>query len=80
VETAKAAVATAFWPLFEVVDGEWIYTKRSVTRENRKPIEEFLEPQGRFKHLFKPGNEELLARVQAEVDRNFDYVLKRCGQ
>jgi pyruvate ferredoxin oxidoreductase beta subunit len=80
VEIAKAAVATAFWPLFEVVDGEWIYTKRSVTRENRKPIEEFLEPQGRFKHLFKPGNEELLARVQAEVDRNFDYVLKRCGQ
>ncbi len=79
VEVAKAAVSTAFWPLFEVVDGEWIYTKRSVTRENRKPIEEFLRPQGRFKHLFKPANEGLLARVQAEVDRNFDYVLKRCG-
>ena len=73
-------MATAFWPLFEVVDGEWIYTKRSVTRENRKPIEEFLEPQGRFKHLFKPCNDELLARVQAEVYRNFYYVLKRCGQ
>ena len=28
---------------------------------NRKPIEEFLKPQGRFKHLFKPENEELLA-------------------
>jgi len=79
VEIAKAAVSTAFWPLFEVVDGEWRYTKRSVTRENRKPVEEFLRPQGRFKHLFKPGNEELLASVQVEVDRNFDYVLKRCG-
>jgi pyruvate ferredoxin oxidoreductase beta subunit len=79
IEIAKAAVSTAFWPLFEVVDGEWRYTKRSVTRENRKPVEEFLRPQGRFKHLFKPGNEELLASVQAEVDRNFDYVLKRCG-
>ncbi len=61
------------------MDGEWTYTKRSVTRENRKPIEEFLKPQGRFKHLFKEGNEELLASVQTEVDRNFDYVLKRCG-
>jgi pyruvate ferredoxin oxidoreductase beta subunit len=79
VAIAKSAVQTTFWPLFEVVDGEWRYTKRSVTRENRAPVEEFLKPQGRFKHLFKPGNEELLASVQAEVDRYFDYVLKRCG-
>jgi pyruvate ferredoxin oxidoreductase beta subunit len=80
VEIAKLAVDTAFWPLFEVVDGEWRMTTRRVTRENRKPIEEFLKPQGRFKHLFKPGNEALLARIQDEVDRNFDYVLKRAGQ
>jgi len=79
VAIAKSAVQTAFWPLFEVVDGEWRYTKRSVNRENRAPVEEFLKPQGRFKHLFKPGNEELLASVQTEVDRYFDYVLKRCG-
>jgi pyruvate ferredoxin oxidoreductase beta subunit len=79
VEIAKLAVDTAFWPLFEVVDAEWKMTTRRVTRENRRPIEEFLKPQGRFKHLFKPGNEELLAKVQEEVDRNFDYVLKRAG-
>jgi pyruvate ferredoxin oxidoreductase beta subunit len=80
VEIAKLAVDTAFWPLFEVIDGEWKMSTRRVTRENRKPIEEFLKPQGRFKHLFKPGNEALLARIQDEVDRNFDYVLKRAGQ
>jgi pyruvate ferredoxin oxidoreductase beta subunit len=80
VEISKLAVDTAFWPLFEVEDGEWKMSTRRVTRENRKPIEEFLKPQGRFKHLFKAGNEELLARVQDEVDRNFDYVLKRAGQ
>ena len=79
VDIARSAVATAFWPLFEVEEGTWRYTKRSVTRENRKPIEEFLKPQGRFKHLFKEGNEELLAQVQADVDWNFEYVLKRCG-
>ncbi|HEY5275323.1 MAG TPA: pyruvate ferredoxin oxidoreductase, partial [Coriobacteriia bacterium] len=62
------------------VDGEWKMSTRRVTRENRKPIEEFLRPQGRFKHLFKAGNEELLVRIQDEVDRNFDYVLKRAGQ
>lgn len=80
IAIAKLAVDTAFWPLFEVVDGEWKMTTRRVTRENRKPIEEFLKPQGRFKHLFKQGNEELLAKIQDEVDRNFDYVLKRAGQ
>jgi pyruvate ferredoxin oxidoreductase beta subunit len=79
VEIAKLAVTTAFWPLFEVVDGEWRYTKRSVTRENRVPVTEFLKAQGRFKHLFKPGNEALLEEVQTELDRNFDYVLTRCG-
>jgi pyruvate ferredoxin oxidoreductase beta subunit len=79
VEIASLAVKTAFWPLFEVVDGEWRMTTKRVTRENRLPVEEFLKPQGRFKHLFKPENAELLASVQAEVDRNFDHVLKRCG-
>ncbi len=79
IEIAKMAVKTAFWPLFEVVDGEWRMTTGRVTRDNRLPIEEFLKPQGRFKHLFKPENVELLAAIQAEVDRNFDYVLKRCG-
>jgi pyruvate ferredoxin oxidoreductase beta subunit len=80
VEIAKSAVDTAFWPLFEVVDGEWKMTIRRVTRENRKPIEEFLKPQGRFRHVFKAGNEELLTAIQSEVDSNFDYILKRCGQ
>jgi pyruvate ferredoxin oxidoreductase beta subunit len=80
VEIAKLAVDTAFWPLFEVVDGEWKMTTRRVTRENRKPIEEFLKPQGRFKHVFAAGNEWLLEAIQTEVDRNFDYILKRCGQ
>jgi pyruvate ferredoxin oxidoreductase beta subunit len=79
VESASLAVKTAFWPLFEVEDGEWKMTTKRVTRENRLPIEDFMKPQGRFKHLFKPENAELLAKIQDEVDRNFDYVLKRCG-
>jgi len=75
IEIAKAGVQTGFWPLFEVVDGEW---RQTVKVMNRKPIEEFLKPQGRFAHLFKPGNEELLAQVQAEVDRYWEYVQNRC--
>ena len=76
ISIAKSAVQTGFWPLFEVEDGEW---RQTVKVMNKKPIEEFLKPQGRFAHLFKPGNEELLVAVQAEVDRYWEYILSRCN-
>jgi pyruvate ferredoxin oxidoreductase beta subunit len=75
IQIAKAAVQTGFWPCFEVEDGVW---RMTVNVRERKPIEEFLKPQGRFKHLFTPENAELLKDVQAEVDRYWDYIQKRC--
>ncbi|MCL4078330.1 thiamine pyrophosphate-dependent enzyme [Coriobacteriia bacterium Es71-Z0120] len=74
IEIAKLAVQTGFWPLYEVEDGVWRQTVKVV---NRKPIEEFLRPQGRFKHLFAPGNEHLLAEIQADVDRAWEQLQKR---
>jgi pyruvate ferredoxin oxidoreductase beta subunit len=76
IAIAKSAVQTGFWPLFEVVDGDW---RQTVKVMNKKPIEEFLKPQGRFSHLFKPGNEQLLIEVQAEVDRYWEYIQNRCN-
>ena len=76
VEIAKLAVQTGFWPVYEVEDGVW---RQTVKVANKKPIEEFLKPQGRFKHLFAPGNEALLAEIQADVDRAYEGVLKRCA-
>jgi len=75
VGIAKIGVQTRYWPLFEVENGEW---KLNVNVREAKPIEEWLKPQGRFKHLFAPGNEQLLAEVQADVDRNWEKVLARC--
>jgi pyruvate ferredoxin oxidoreductase beta subunit len=77
IEIAKAGVQTGYWPLFEVEDGVW---KMTTQVRDRKPVEEFLKPQGRFKHLFTPENAELLASVQAEVDRYWDYIQRRCAQ
>jgi pyruvate ferredoxin oxidoreductase beta subunit len=76
VEIAKLAVQTGFWPVYEVEDGVW---RQTVKVANRKPIEEFLRPQGRFKHLFAPGNEELLAEIQSDVDRAWDALMARCS-
>jgi pyruvate ferredoxin oxidoreductase beta subunit len=36
--------------------------------------------QGRFAHLFKPGNEWMVERVQKEVDRNWEELLNKCGE
>ena len=73
----KLAVETCYWPLFEVVDGEY---KLSYRPKAKQPIENFLKPQGRFKHLFKKGNEHLIAEIQAEVDKRWEELLKLCGE
>lgn len=76
IELCKLAVETCYWPLFEVVEGKWILSYKP---KNKLPLEEFLRRQGRFKHLFQPGNEPLLEAFQKEVDRRWDELLERCG-
>ena len=34
--------------------------------------------QGRFAHMFKPGNEWMIEEVQKEVDKNWEELLKLC--
>ena len=76
VEISRLAIDTGFWPLFEVENGKWSMTP---VKGERKPLVEFLKPQGRFKHLFAPGNEELLEQLQRECDEYYEYVQRMCG-
>jgi pyruvate ferredoxin oxidoreductase beta subunit len=71
---ARLAVETCYWPIFEVDHGVW---KISYKPKEKKPLVEWLKPQGRFAHLFKPGNEGILADLQAEVDRKWADLLDR---
>ena len=75
LEISRLAVDTCLWPLFEVVDGEW---HLNYEPKNKLPIEDYLKPQGRFKHLFEPGNEELIANAQADIDRRWEMLLAKC--
>lgn len=77
VDICKLAVETCYWPLFEVVDGKWMLSYKP---KNKLPLEDFLKKQGRFKHLFKPGNEALLEAFQAEVDRRWEELLFLCQE
>ena len=76
MKICKLAVDTCYWPMFEVVDGKWIL---SYEPKNKLPIEDFLKPQRRFKHLFKPGNEGLIEEFQRMVDEQWNNLLVKCN-
>ena len=73
----KLAVETCYWPLFEVDHGKWTLSYKPA---KKLPIEDFLRVQGRFKHLFKKGNEGLIEQFQAEVDRRWEDLLYKCSK
>ena len=77
MKICKLAVETCYWPMFEVEHGKWRLTYEP---KKKLPIEDFLREQGRFKHLFKPGNEDLLAQFQAEVDRRWEDLQYKCAR
>jgi pyruvate ferredoxin oxidoreductase beta subunit len=65
---ARLAVQSGLFPLFEARDGEVVDRTRMAPRV---PVEDYLELQKRFRHLFQPKrNEEGLAAYQAIADNN----------
>jgi pyruvate ferredoxin oxidoreductase beta subunit len=71
---SRLAVETCYWPLYEVQDGKW--TINYDPKDRKKPISEWLKPQGRFKHLFAPDNAALLAKFQKLVDDDWESLKK----
>jgi pyruvate ferredoxin oxidoreductase beta subunit len=76
VEMGKLAVDTCMWPLYEVENGKY---KLTYNPKVKKPVTEWLKPQARFRHLFKPGNEAILEKIQADVDKHWNGLLVKCG-
>lgn len=70
----RLAVETCIWPAYEVENGVY---KINVKPKEKKPVTEFLKPQGRFKHLFKPGNEAIIEQFQKEVDAKWELLQKK---
>ena len=73
IKLARMAVETCYWPLFEIENG---ITRITVMPREKKPLVEFMKPQGRFKHLFAPGNEGMLAAAQEQVDIAWERLQK----
>lgn len=69
IQLGRLAVNTAIFVLYEVRDGK--YTVKKI--ENKRPVEEYLLLQGRFRHL---GKEEI-RRIQSDIDRRLEMLLKK---
>jgi len=76
VEISKRAVNSNFWPLFEIEKGVW---KLNYQPANPMPVEKFLEPQGRFKHLFRQENKHIISEIQEHVDSEWKKLVRQCS-
>jgi pyruvate ferredoxin oxidoreductase beta subunit len=76
MEICKLAVESCVWPLFEVIDGEWVLNYEP---KKKLPVVKYLKAQGRFKHLFEKGNEYLLTRIQDDIDNRWENLINLCN-
>jgi len=76
ISAAKAMVDSNFWPLYEVEEGKYTLNYKPASP---KPITEFIKIQGRFKHLLRPENKEIIEKIQARVDADWKKLLELSG-
>jgi len=72
VKTARLAVDSGVFPLYEVEDGE----RYTLTQKNRtQPLETYLAQQKRYRHL----DTEDVAALQREVDKEWRRLMHKAG-
>jgi pyruvate ferredoxin oxidoreductase beta subunit len=69
VESAKLVVTTRIFPIYEVLDGEYVLNRKI---DNPTPIEDYLKIQGRFKHL-KPADVDY---IREKVNHEYDRIVR----
>ncbi len=72
IEVAKLATQTKVFPLYEVIDGQYVLSRKIA---KPKPISEYFKIQRRFRHL----TEDQVAMIQERVDAEYAELLKKCG-
>jgi pyruvate ferredoxin oxidoreductase beta subunit len=71
-EIAKLAIETGIWPLKEATDG---IVRHTYVPTHFRPVEEYLRPQRRFRHLFVPTKrDDILNSIQGSVNDYWNAV------
>jgi pyruvate ferredoxin oxidoreductase beta subunit len=67
LEVGRMGVQTGLMPLFEMEGGDIIKVRKI---KKKVPVEAYLKPQKRFRHLFGPEGEKEIEKIQALADGN----------
>jgi pyruvate ferredoxin oxidoreductase beta subunit len=82
IEYSKLAVESCVFPVWEAVNGKRTLSVPSkliaLAPQKKKPVNEYLKGQGRFRHLFTPQNAKLLDEIQRVTDERWEQLLKKC--
>jgi pyruvate ferredoxin oxidoreductase beta subunit len=73
ISLGRLAVETKMFPLFEI---EHMNYKINHIPERNYPVTDCMKVQGRFKHLFKEGNEHVLKEIQEHTDNTWSRLLE----
>jgi len=84
VEMGRLAVETGAWALYEYENGKTTFNGKSKLilekKIQRKPIEDWMKLQGRFRHVFKPSfNKKTIQEIEQHIDEMWDYY-RTCSQ
>ena len=72
-----AAVDSCYFPLYEVEQGITTLNYNPITNNKKIPIEKWFSMMGRTKHLVREEYADIVADIQAEVDRRFARLIAR---
>jgi len=71
IKLGRLVVETGMFPLYEVEDGKY---RMTVEVDELRPIEDYLKPQGRFRHLTPDQIEMIQERIYQEYNKLLDKV------
>jgi len=81
IEIGRLAVQTGFWPLYEVINGKFILSKdskRFLDPTKRKPIEEYLKIQKRFRTISDSQIENYKQYIGDQWEAIKERIEKKC--
>ncbi len=76
IRLSELAADTCVWPVFEIENGR-LSINYKPKEGKKRPVRDWLQTQGRFKHLFSPKNEHLIDEIQDDIDAKWDELLRR---
>ena len=73
IELGRLAVQTGVFPIFEIENGKY---KINLNTPRRKPIQDYLKAQGRFRHL----SEADIQLIQDRINKDYDSLMEKVAR